>query len=134
MKARLSVASKARKRYNEYMKKGTATKSILRKRRHARVRAKIQGTATRPRLAVFRSNRFISAQMIDDIAGRTLAAAHGREFPGAQGTQAPSVGTAIAKRAKAAGITAVVFDRGGYSYVGQIKALADAARVAGLTF
>lgn len=106
----------------------------LRKRRHARVRATISGTAERPRLAVYRSNRFVSAQLIDDTVGKTIAAAHGREFPGAQSAQAASVGKAIAKAAKTKGITAIVFDRGGYRYGGQIKALADAAREGGLTF
>jgi large subunit ribosomal protein L18 len=106
----------------------------LRKRRHARVRALVKGTAERPRLAVFKSNRFVSVQLIDDIAGKTVAASHGREFKGPQSVQAKSVGEAIAKKAKAAGITAIVFDRGGYRYGGQVKALADAARLAGLTF
>lgn len=109
-------------------------KNELRKRRHARVRATVKGTGTRPRLAVFRSNRFVSAQLIDDTAGKTLAAAHGREFPGAQSKQASSVGSAIAKKAKAAGINTVVFDRGGYRYGGQVKSLADAAREGGLKF
>ncbi len=108
--------------------------SELRKRRHARVRATIKGTAKRPRLAVFRSNRFVSAQLIDDAAGTTLAAAHGREFKGAQSVQAKAVGVAIAKAAKAKGVTAAVFDRGGYRYGGQVKALADAAREGGLVF
>lgn len=110
------------------------TNSELRKRRHARVRATIKGTAERPRLAVFRSNRFVSAQLIDDTAGKTLAAAHGREFKGAQSVQAASVGTAIAKKALATGVKKVVFDRGGYRYGGQVKSLADAARAGGLTF
>lgn len=110
------------------------TKSELRERRHARVRAIVKGTGTRPRLAVYRSNRFVSAQLIDDTAGKTLAAAHGREFKGPQSLQAKEVGAAIAKKAKAAGITAIVFDRAGYRYLGQVKALADAAREGGLTF
>ena len=110
------------------------TKNELRKRRHARVRSTIEGTAERPRLAVFRSNRFVSAQLIDDTAGKTIAAAHGREFKGAQSLQAKSVGSAIAKAAKAKGINSAVFDRAGYRYIGQVKALADAAREGGLTF
>lgn len=110
------------------------TKAQSRITRHKRVRAKVKGTGERPRLAVFRSNRFVSVQLIDDVQGKTLAAAHGREFPGALSVQAKAVGEAIAKRAKAAGITTVVFDRGGYQYAAQIKALADAARAAGLTF
>lgn len=108
--------------------------SELRKRRHARVRARIKGTDARPRLAVFRSNRFVSAQLIDDTVGKTLAAAHGREFKGPQSVQAKAVGAAIAKAAKASGITTIVFDRGGYRYGGQVKVLADAAREGGLTF
>lgn len=110
------------------------TNRELRLRRHARVRATIKGTAERPRLAVFRSNRFVSAQLIDDTAGITLAAAHGREFKGAQSVQAKKVGEAIAKAAKAKSITTIVFDRGGYRYGGQVKALADAAREGGLAF
>ncbi len=110
------------------------TNSELRKRRHARVRATVKGTAERPRLAVFRSNRFVSAQLIDDTAGKTVAAAHGREFKGAQSLQAKSVGSAIAKKAVALGVTAAVFDRGGYRYGGQVKSLADAAREGGLKF
>jgi large subunit ribosomal protein L18 len=116
------------------MKRSNTSKSALRERRHARVRARITGTAERPRLAVFKSNRFVSAQLIDDTVGKTIAASHGREFKGTQSVQAVSVGSAIAKKAKAAGIDAIVFDRGGYQYAGQIKALADAAREAGLTF
>ena len=116
------------------MKHVLATKSELRKRRHARVRAIVKGTGTRPRLAVYRSNRFVSAQLIDDVAGKTIAASHGREFPGAQSVQAKSVGEAIAKAAKKAGIDTVVFDRAGYRYGGQVKTLADAARAGGLAF
>ena len=110
------------------------TKKDLRERRHTRIRSRISGTAERPRLAIFRSNRFVSAQLIDDVAGKTIAQAHGREFPGAQGTQAANVGKAIAERAKKAGIAAVVFDRGGYTYAAQVRALADAAREGGLSF
>lgn len=116
------------------MKHTPATNSELRKRRHARVRATVKGTAERPRLAVYRSNRFVSAQLIDDAVGKTVAAAHGREFKGSQSIQATSVGTAIAEKAKAAGIATIVFDRGGYRYGGQVKALADAARAGGLAF
>lgn len=110
------------------------TKSALRARRHARVRARVSGTAERPRLAVYKSNRFVSAQLIDDAAGKTLAAAHGRKFKGSQSVQAKAIGEAIAKQAKAAGIGSVVFDRGGFRYAGLIKALADAAREGGLAF
>ena len=112
----------------------TMTKAQSRIRRHARIRAKVKGTAERPRLAVFKSNRFVSVQLIDDAAGKTLISAHGREFPGSLGVQAKAVGKAIAERAKKAGITTVVFDRGGYQYAAQIKGLADAAREGGLTF
>ncbi len=112
----------------------TALKVTSRIRRHKRVRAKVSGTATRPRLAVFRSNRFISVQLINDDAGKTIAQAHGREFPGALSKQAAAVGKAIAERAKALKIDAVVFDRGGYPYAAQIKSLADAAREGGLKF
>ncbi len=116
------------------MNYGSKTNSELRARRHARVRALVKGTAARPRLAVFKSNRFVSAQLIDDTVGKTIAAAHGREFKGAQSLQAKSVGEAIARKAAAAGVTAIGFDRGGYRYRGQVKALADAARAGGLTF
>ncbi|OGG40544.1 50S ribosomal protein L18 [Candidatus Kaiserbacteria bacterium GWA2_50_9] len=116
------------------MKSKPTTTNELRKRRHARVRATVKGTAERPRLAVFRSNRFISVQLIDDTVGKTIVASHGREFKGSQSVQARAVGSAIAKAAKAKGITAVVFDRGGYRYGGQVKVLADTAREGGLTF
>ena len=115
----------------------TLTTREARLRRHRRVRGKIAGTAERPRLAVFRSNRGIDAQLIDDDAGRTLAAASSGEKQLAKTSRAdgPSaVGKLIAERAKAAGIETVVFDRGGYLYHGRVKALADAAREGGLTF
>lgn len=110
------------------------TKKEQRDRRHRRVRAKISGTAERPRLTVYKSNRFVSAQLIDDDAGKTIAAAHGRDTKGPLSKQAVAVGKSIAEAAKKKGIAAVVFDRGGYEYGGQVKALADAAREAGLTF
>lgn len=113
---------------------GPKNKHELRARRHNRVRARINGTAERPRLAVHRSNRFIQVQLIDDATGKTLAAVHGREFKGAASLQAKAVGESIAKKAVALGVAAVVFDRGGYRYAGQIKTLADAARAGGLTF
>lgn len=112
----------------------TPTKKELRDRRHNRVRAKINGTAARPRLAVYKSNKFISAQVIDDEAEKTLAAAHGRSFPGSLSVQAAAVGKAVAEAAKKAGIETVVFDRGGFEYGGQIRLVADAARENGLTF
>ena len=109
-------------------------------RRHRRVRKKIHGTAARPRLAVFRSNKHIVAQLIDDDAGRTLASASTAEADlrstasGATVEAAGRVGTLVAERAKAAGITKVVFDRGGFIYHGRIAAVADAARETGLEF
>lgn len=112
----------------------TSHKELSRARRHNRIRARISGTATRPRLAVFRSNRFVSVQLIDDAAGKTLAQAHGREFPGSLSKQAQAVGKAIGERAKKAGVDTVVFDRGGYAYAAMIKSLADAAREGGLKF
>ncbi|MES2931833.1 MAG: 50S ribosomal protein L18 [Patescibacteria group bacterium] len=112
----------------------TPTKKELRDRRHNRVRAKINGTAARPRLAVYKSNKFISVQVIDDETEKTLASAHGRTFPGSLSVQAQAVGKAVAENAKKAGIETVVFDRGGFAYEGQIKMVADAARENGLTF
>jgi large subunit ribosomal protein L18 len=111
----------------------------LRQRRHRRVRKHVSGTAERPRLAVFRSNKHISAQVIDDLAGRTLAAASTVEpslKAGGTGNRdaATKVGKLLAERAKAAGVTKVVFDRGGFSYHGRVAAVADAAREAGLEF
>ncbi len=113
-------------------------KRDLRIRRHARVRRVVHGTAARPRLAVFRSNRHIVAQLIDDDAQRTLAAASTLEADlrsGAATTSAAAkVGERLAQRAKDAGITTVVFDRGGNVYHGRVAALADAARQVGLEF
>jgi large subunit ribosomal protein L18 len=109
-------------------------------RRHRRVRKKVHGTAARPRLAVYRSNRHLSAQLIDDDSGRTIASASSLEADfrkqqaGGNVAAATAVGTLIAQRAKAAGITSVVFDRGGFLYHGRIAAIADAARAAGLEF
>ena len=110
------------------------TKQSLRARRHKRVRARVSGTKERPRLTVFKSNRFVSVQIIDDAKGITLVAAHGREFPGSPSKQALAIGEAIAARAAKIGVTKVVFDRGGYRYGGQVKTLADAARAKGLGF
>ena len=100
-------------------------------RRHRRVRKKVRGTAERPRLAVFRSNKHITAQVIDDRASTTEAAITGS---GGNVEAATKVGDLLAERAKAAGVTTVVFDRGGYLYHGRIAALADAARKGGLEF
>ena len=117
-----------------------ATLSVrqARVRRHKRVRKNVQGTAERPRLVVFRSNRGIEAQLIDDLAGKTLAAASllhlKKTFKGNKRDQAAEVGKALASAAKSAGIETAVFDRGGYLYHGRVKALADAAREGGLKF
>jgi large subunit ribosomal protein L18 len=109
-----------------------------RKRRHRRVRGKVQGTAERPRLVVSRSNRGISGQLVDDLEGKTLASASwiglGKSFKGDKTEQASEVGKLLAKNAKAAGIDACVFDRAGYLYHGRVKALADGAREGGLSF
>ncbi len=117
----------------------TTHKHTLRKRRHFRVRKNVGGTSTRPRLAVFRSNKHIVAQVIDDVSGRTLAAASTvekdlRQGSGGNKASATAVGRLVAERAKAAGVSKVVFDRGGFLYHGRIAALADAAREAGLEF
>src|SRR5919202_1637852 len=105
--------------------------------RPRRVRGKVSGTAERPRLVVFRSNRGIEAQLVDDLAGHTLAAAswlHLRTFKGNKTQQAAEVGKLLAANAKKAGVERVVFDRGGYLYHGRVKALADGAREGGLSF
>ncbi|MBW1597841.1 50S ribosomal protein L18 [Streptomyces sp. JJ38] len=119
--------------------KGDAYKRAAIKRRHIRVRKKVSGTAERPRLVVTRSNRHMVAQVIDDIQGHTLASASSmdssiRGVEGDKSAQAKQVGALVAERAKAAGVEAVVFDRGGNKYAGRIAALADAAREAGLRF
>ena len=107
-----------------------------REQRHARIRARVAGTAARPRLAVYKSNRYLHAQIIDDAAGRTLAAGSSKAF--AAGTKksdaAVKLGAELAAKAKAAGITRVVFDRGGFRYTGRVAALAAAARQGGLQF
>ncbi|MEX2279110.1 MAG: 50S ribosomal protein L18 [Acidimicrobiia bacterium] len=109
-----------------------------RKRRHARVRKNLRGTTARPRLAVYRSNRYIYAQVIDDESGTTLVAASSQEDGLRTKTltvdTAGEVGKLVAERAKDAGISTVVFDRGGYRFHGRVKALADSARDAGLEF
>jgi large subunit ribosomal protein L18 len=113
------------------------TKPVRRLKRRRRVRAKVHGTAERPRISVFRSNRGVFAQLIDDDAGRTVAAVNWTESdlrslkPMEQATRA---GALLAERARAAGVEAAVFDRGGYQYHGRIKALADGAREGGLKF
>lgn len=113
----------------------SAQKTESRLRRHARVRARVTGTAERPRLAVFRSNRYVYAQLIDDVAAVTLAASDSRKVQGATPLlRAGEVGKAIAEDAKKKGILKVVFDRGGFQYQGIIAALADGARAGGLEF
>ena len=116
----------------------TLTVREARRRRHRRVRGKVRGTAERPRLVVSRSNKGISAQLIDDFGGKTLAAASwlqlGKTFKGTKTMQATEVGKLLAANAKQAKIDAAVFDRGGYLYHGRVKALADAAREGGLKF
>jgi large subunit ribosomal protein L18 len=125
-------------------KKRTAPRVSLerrrsRTRRHARLRKKVNGTAVRPRLVVNRSSRHLVVQLIDDVAGHTLASASTlevdvRALEGDKKARATKVGELIAARAREAGVTAVVFDRGGYVYHGRIAALADAAREGGLEF
>ncbi|MGH3008451.1 MAG: 50S ribosomal protein L18 [Gaiellaceae bacterium] len=107
-------------------------------RRHRRVRAKVSGSAERPRLVVFRSNRGIEAQLVDDSSGKTLASAShlglAKSFKGDKSKQAEAVGKALAAAAKTAGVEMCVFDRGGYLYHGRVKALAEGAREGGLKF
>ena len=115
----------------------TLTVRQARERRHRRVRGKLFGSAERPRLVVFRSNRGIEAQLVDDLEGKTLAAASWLQLKGAKGSkteQAAQVGKLLAENAKKAGVGTVVFDRGGYLYHGRVKALAEAAREGGLKF
>ena len=112
------------------------TKPQARARRHRRVRGKIVGTAERPRLVVHRSNRGIEAQLVDDLDGKTVAAASWlhlkKSFKGNKTEQAAEVGKLLAQKAKQAGVGTAVFDRAGYLYHGRVKALADAAREGGL--
>jgi large subunit ribosomal protein L18 len=116
-----------------------ASRGAARRKRHDRIRLRLEGTESRPRLAVFRSNVHIYAQVIDDASGRTLAAASSaeKELRGSGSTKtegAAVVGRLVAERAKTAGVERVVFDRAGFRYHGRIKSLADAARNAGLDF
>lgn len=112
------------------------TKKESRQRIHLRVRKKVNGTAERPRLSVFRSNKAIYCQLIDDLKGHTIASAGSNEatVAGTKSEQAVAVGKLIAERAKAAGVESVVFDRGGYLYHGRVKSLAEGAREGGLQF
>jgi large subunit ribosomal protein L18 len=113
------------------------SRNSVRQRRHARVREKVSGTAEMPRLVVFRSNKHIEAQIIDDVKGATLASSSSTQLKLANGGNceaAAKVGADLAKKALAAGIKTVVFDRGGYVYHGRVAALADGAREGGLQF
>ncbi|MDT0308568.1 50S ribosomal protein L18 [Streptomyces sp. DSM 44917] len=125
--------------YGVKIAKGDARKRAAIKRRHIRVRKKVSGTPERPRLVVTRSNRHMVAQVVDDTVGHTLASASSldvsiRGDEGDKSAKAKLVGALVAERAKAAGVEAVVFDRGGSRYAGRVAALADAAREAGLKF
>lgn len=120
---------------------GAISKNVVRKRVHARIRKKLQGTGERPRLNIFRSLNHIYAQIIDDVKGETLVSASSLDKEirasnkaGGSASGAKSVGTEIAKRARSKGIETVVYDRGGYKYHGRVKVLAEAAREAGLKF
>ena len=114
------------------------SRADARARRHRRVRKRVRGLSTRPRLSVFKSNRYIYAQVIDDVSGTTVAAASSQEMPLRDRTltidTAAEVGKLVAQRAKDAGIETVVFDRGGFRFHGRVKALAEAAREGGLQF
>ena len=110
-------------------------KRIGRERRHARIRARIQGTPARPRLAIFKSNRYLHAQIIDDTVGKTLVSGSTKEVGNAKKMDAAKkLGAELAKRAKAAGIEQIVFDRAGFRYTGRVATLAEAARQGGLNF
>lgn len=116
--------------------KGIALKQEKLSRRHGKIRARLSGTQERPRLCVYKSNKYLFVQLIDDTKGATILAGTTKDFAkkGTKVDTAKLLGEDIAKRAKAAGITAVVFDRGGFRYTGRIAALAEAARAGGLTF
>jgi large subunit ribosomal protein L18 len=110
------------------------SKESRRNKIRTRIRASISGTSTKPRLAVFRSNKDIYVQLIDDLSSNTLVAASSKELTGSKIEQANSVGKLIAEKAISTGITEIVFDRGGYLYHGRVKALAEGARESGLKF
>jgi large subunit ribosomal protein L18 len=113
----------------------TKIKKIQRERRKKRIRAKIFGVSEKPRLSIFRSNKYITAQLIDDLKGNTLASATSKDIKGKSVLEkAKAVGESIAKQAQAKNISSVVFDRGGYLYTGSVSAVADGAREAGLKF
>jgi large subunit ribosomal protein L18 len=110
------------------------TPAGLRARRHLRVRGKVAGTGERPRLVVFRSHKHIYAQIVDDVAQKTVLSVTDSGLKGKKSEKSAAVGKLVAEKAKAAGITKVVFDRGGYRYHGRVKAVADGAREGGLEF
>ena len=112
----------------------TISKTLGRTRRHARVRAKVSGTATRPRLSVYKSNRYLHAQLINDEAAKTIVSGSTKELKGdhKKMEEAKLLGAELAKKAQAAGISTVVFDRGGFRYTGRVAALAEAVRKAGI--
>jgi large subunit ribosomal protein L18 len=115
--------------------KSSQVKIEKRERRHRRIRSKVFGTGNTPRLSVFKSNKYISAQIIDDTLGKTLASAHSREVKGkTMMEKSQLVGETLAQKAKAKKIESVVFDRGGFIYTGNVKAVADGARKGGLKF
>jgi|ERR1700754_1926213 large subunit ribosomal protein L18 len=131
-----TISANARKRAASQV---SSKRRVARTRRHSRLRKKVLGSAERPRLAVHRSSRHIVVQVVDDVTGRTLAAASSleadvRALDGDKKAHAVKVGELVAARAREAGVTAVVFDRGGYDYHGRVAALADAAREGGLEF
>lgn len=138
MKTKLYAASKVRKqplRQHNSSDMTLAIKQQKRQRRHRRVRAKVFGSAERPRLSIYKSNTALHAQIIDDSKGATLASVSSAAEKGKTPRErAEAAASRLAKRAKEKGIRAVVFDRGGFQYVGSIKAFADAARAAGLDF
>ncbi len=116
------------------MSTSSATKQINRQRRHNRVRAKVVGTEERPRLAVFRSNKYLYAQIIDDTKRVTILGVDSRKVTGNAGGRAEALGEMVALEAKKKGVTKVVFDRGGFLYTGSIQKFADSARKGGLEF
>lgn len=109
-----------------------STKRISRQRRHARIRSRVVGSPARPRLAVYKSNRYVHAQIIDDAHGKTLLAGSTKGMKEKKTAAAKELGVALAKKALAAGIKAVVFDRGGFRYTGRVQVLAEAVREGGL--
>lgn len=135
MQRELVTRNRAGYRVKRNLMEKATQKQLQRTRRHARIRARVFGTAKRPRLAVFRSNRYIYAQLIDDETGKTLAAADSRTVTGKDvRSRATEVGKTVAQTAKKQGIEKAVFDRGGFRYQGAVAALAEGARGEGLSF